>query len=516
MSQMSIDKPSKFLQEIIDEYHNEGLVGEDRNIAQIYLSCTSRYLPKSHRLHCIVVSQSSSGKTTLLKEVTKPLSEKDIHTVSRMTNSALNRINILLGENEYNHKILLYEQIDQEQSEEADQLKTLISEGRLNFWSAETRDPKTGEFTLKEIKINTMPIFLCTSTTPKLNTELLNRCLKLTMDESVKQSKRIINSLMESYGSLNQIVGEEEYKISLIKYPVITRLEKIYRDNRISGVVIPFINSVGNSFLSHNVLPTTIRRDFNKLINLTRIIAYSKFEQRPIIYKNPYEEGGGINPFLLAMPEDFLDAIYCIGGDLVSSIQGFIGKAKDVFKIMVELYNKEYEEDGVSAQQIAKQIRLGQKMTYQYCESLIDQGLATKNRKGTTNFYTPNPDALDEFKFKIDFYREDLLEWAKSEDDKHSNNKGTVFSNIESSDALKLLPSRLDVTESNPSMISQNFDSNSSDSSTESKHGSDAIAGSMLESSVCTLCKNKLGKVRFVKDKTNNIILCNNCMEKDK
>ena len=38
-------QPSPFIQKIIEVYHNNGLVGENRNIIKTYLSAISKYLP---------------------------------------------------------------------------------------------------------------------------------------------------------------------------------------------------------------------------------------------------------------------------------------------------------------------------------------------------------------------------------------------------------------------------------------------------------------------------------------
>ena len=393
--------PSLFFQKIINEYQNNGIVGEDANIVKVFLSAISRYLPPEFRIHIIVFSQSSAGKTTLLKIVTEPFKE-DVKTYSRFTGAALDRT-----EESFNGKIFLYEQM---QGFEATNLKILLSEGELKILVVERND-ETGKMHAVEKKLSGTPIFMTTATTI-LDDEMINRVMPLSMNESEDQSKAIVRQQAKNYCDVNINDSND-------KWCLISSYDKIYREIRpttIAAIKIPFIKTIAEKI----PLPVTIRRDFKRLMTLIQLIAYAKHRDpngqymRPIIELAGKKEVGYSSKIIVALPEDFEDALWCYGA-LDQSLNHLFGRSKEVHDELCKLVTPE-SENGATVRDITKNLHgIQQKTVYNYCEMLVTSGLATKEKKGYTNIYYPTNKNIETMQFNIKFTKEDLNKWIKEQ-----------------------------------------------------------------------------------------------------
>lgn len=397
-------KPSPFIQSIIDIYHNNGLVGEERNIIKVFLAAVSKYLPDRYRLHIIVISESGAGKTTLLKSVLEPFND-DVKKYSRFTGSGLERSASLDG------KILLYEQMN---GMEAGQLKILMSEGELTILLSERDDH--GKFVPMEYSLKGMPVFMTTSTKPDLDVEMLNRALLLSIDESESQTKRILERQALEFETINE---EDSFK----KWSAISRLQSIYEDIRketIAGIKCPF----ASQSLKDLPLPLNIRRDFLRLLNLTAIIAYAKMmDPKTNEYRRPVIELSNVKgvskKIIVAVPEDFNDALWCLGEGLIESFYHFVGKAKEIYQVLCNNKSTGSLDDNdilpSTARDVGRKVGLGQKRAYKYLEALVDAGLATKLKEGNTNFYYPEIKTVSQGTLDIKFNEDDFTKWVKQQ-----------------------------------------------------------------------------------------------------
>jgi len=86
-----MNEPSEFIKAIIEEYQKDGgLVGEERNIAKLFITAISKDLLTDYRIHGIIISQSSAGKSTLAKTITEPFKD-DVRHYTRFTGAGLDR-----------------------------------------------------------------------------------------------------------------------------------------------------------------------------------------------------------------------------------------------------------------------------------------------------------------------------------------------------------------------------------------------------------------------------------------
>jgi hypothetical protein len=171
-----------FFNRFLEDIRRAGLVGERRNALALYIVATSRL--RERPVNAIVKGQSSSGKNFLVRKVTEFFPAKCIHEVSSMSAHALN----FVSEEDLEHSVLYFYEIDSARARSAHPNRLLISEGKLVHWYSasssggrETRQKVTGG-----------PV-ACISTTTEnaLTIDDESRHLSLWIDESPTQTKRI-------------------------------------------------------------------------------------------------------------------------------------------------------------------------------------------------------------------------------------------------------------------------------------------------------------------------------------
>ena len=173
------------------------LVGEENTIKFLYCGYASKDLPRKYRLHTIIASQSSSGKSSLVRKVGEPFS-RHVIDYTNFTNAFLKR-----QQGSMDGKILLIEQLektnDQDKVSMFD-LKFLLSEGKIKVGVVDRNEK--GKFTPTVLEVTGIPVVVTTSTNMKIDPETLNRMFLTQADESEEQTKRIVDYTLKSYSSL--------------------------------------------------------------------------------------------------------------------------------------------------------------------------------------------------------------------------------------------------------------------------------------------------------------------------
>ncbi len=168
---------------IVSDVEAIGVVGEGTNALVGYLACVSRLLDKP--LAILIQSTSAAGKSTLMDAL---LSLMPVHQrvhYSAMTGQSL----FYIGEGDLKHKILAIAE-EEGVRQAAYALKLLQSQGELTIAST-GKDPATGKLVTSEYRVEG-PVMLCLTTTAiDIDEEFLNRCLVLTINETVEQTAAI-------------------------------------------------------------------------------------------------------------------------------------------------------------------------------------------------------------------------------------------------------------------------------------------------------------------------------------
>jgi hypothetical protein len=251
-------RDSKLLDRIVNDFP---LVGETTNKLMGYLAAVSRKLDQP--LAVIVQSSSSADKTSLMDAILSFVPSEDVVKFSAMTGQSL----YYMDEKGLKHKILAI--VEEEGAERASYaLKLLQSEGELQIAST-GKDVSSGRLITQTYRVEGPVMIFLTTTAIKVDEELLNRCLVLTVDEDREQTKAI-HKLQRQRQTLEGQLANHDHEKTLTLH---RNAQRLLRPLLVAN---PFANEL--TFLDNK---TRTRRDHVKYLTLIRVITLLHQYQRP-------------------------------------------------------------------------------------------------------------------------------------------------------------------------------------------------------------------------------------------
>ena len=372
---------------IIKQYQEMGLVGEERNSANLSLSCFTRHLPAINRRHVIPEGASGSGKTTLTRTVLRPF-WNDVEYYTRVTGAGLERRGISLE-----GKILYIEQLEGNQP---DQLKYLMTGGNLTILSAE-RD-SSGKIVATARQLDGEPVLVSTAVGTVVDPQLRNRASPLEIDESEEQTTRIMRNKLEHWANVHADDGES----ACSQIRLIDAKCKLLGQS-VKEVKIPFAMQLEQG------LPKVLsmRRGTDRLTSLIGADAFMKAALgfRPMVQ---LKEQVGRYVYVVALPEDLIDALYCLGEAFADSLTGFLERARQVYEAL-------QKNGGGSSSDMARVLILSQNRAREYLNYLVEQGYATKTYDKGTYQYAAKPHDAPKLKLRASFTDSDLKQWFEKQ-----------------------------------------------------------------------------------------------------
>jgi hypothetical protein len=243
------------------------------------------YLPFDTMSQNIVISSdSSSGKTYLVKQVLSLFGEKDkdYFVVSRMTKNAIN----YMTEVNMDGKIIFIEEL-QGLDENTQQLRVWMSEGEVSLNTVEKIKDAEGNEVNKMVNKTTkgQPVFITTQAEGKVEEQLLNRGWVLSMDISTPQTKNIL--------AFQDSMAKRSLKLDPMKKRKIVEALKQLKPYHF---IVPYANYEALELSTEDV---RTRRDYRKFLALIQCSAYLHQQQRLII-----KDKAG-NEFIVCAMEDY-------------------------------------------------------------------------------------------------------------------------------------------------------------------------------------------------------------------
>ena len=239
----------------IDMVQALGVAGERRTIGLVRLSARSRVLPRPLNLE--VNSPSSAGKTHV---VTTTLKLEDPSAYYELTASS-ERALIYTDESLKHRIIFIQEPEGLAEGVGAAVMKSLTWEGRLRY---ATTVKEEGRYVGMHIE-KEGPTGLIVATTRNLEDQLSNRLLRIEVDTSQDQTRRILTHIAQSANGIRP-------DVDLDKWHALSRALSEPTD-----VIIAYAE-----WLSDSISTTTlrIRRDFTQLLTLIKACAVEHRFQR--------------------------------------------------------------------------------------------------------------------------------------------------------------------------------------------------------------------------------------------
>jgi len=259
---LALLKDKNLTAQILNDFTQCGIVGEQTNCLMGYLAAVSRKLDKP--LAIIIQSTSAAGKSSLMDAVLAMFPPEERVQYSAMTGQSL----FYMGETRLKNKILaICEEEGVEQASYA--LKLLQSDGEVTIAST-GKNATTGNLETQEYHVEGPVMLFLTTTAIDIDEELLNRCLVLTVNESGEQTEAIQQSQRASQ-TLDGLLLNENKKHRLQVHQNAQRLLRPLK------VVNPFAEQL--TFRSDQ---TRTRRDHMKYLTLIQSIAFLHQYQREI------------------------------------------------------------------------------------------------------------------------------------------------------------------------------------------------------------------------------------------
>jgi len=368
-------------------------------------------LPRDYRLHVIITSQSSAGKSNLVNTILEPFKE-DVLDFTEYTSAFLNR-----SENDMDGLIFKMEQMEKTNDKKQVSLGTMkfmLSEGKMRIGLVDKNEK--GKNTPKILEVNGIPVFISTSTNYNLDPETINRTFQMQVDESEEQTKRIINHVLDKYSSINHGTIWEDNLQKLYE------ISQIYKEiaKQFKGIYIPFSDKIRDMIPSVNL---TMRRDLPKILNLTCVIAFLHFTKRK---KIPFDGGQYFyddleahkmsSYYLIAEPEDFKQALNIGGETIQQTLNKINSSSMEIYKIFMSLFNEDPLR-GVTVSEVAKKANKSQNRTGELLKQLFDMGFLSRNKEGKEFRYFPTEKKFENIQVEdIEFSEEELNLWLDSQE----------------------------------------------------------------------------------------------------
>jgi len=378
---------SALLGHVVKLYQAMGLVEEERNIAQLFLTCLTRHLPAEYRRHVITQGESGSGKTVLVRTVLKAFWE-DVENYTRVTGAGLDR-----KEGSLDGKILFLEQLE---GSEPGQLKYLMTEGKLTILTAD-RD-SSGRIVSHAHQLDGEPIVISTLVGAVIDSQFLNRVSTLEIDESEAQTAKITHHKLEAWSSIKK---EDQSQLELIKQID----DKCWElGQHVAAIKIPFAMQL-EAGLPRQL---TMRRGTDRILSLLGAIAFVKgaVGMRPLARLQHSRFARGT--YVLALPEDLTDALYVLGDAFADSLTYFFAKSKQIYDELCKI-------SPASSRDIATQLKISQNRAREYLNSLVDLGYATKTKDKGVFRYEPKSHEKATLKLQASYSEAELKQWFEQQ-----------------------------------------------------------------------------------------------------
>jgi len=306
------------LKQVLKQVRRNGYVGELINIAHLYLSFTSRLFDEA--ISNVVKGDSASGKSFLVKAVLNLFPKSEYHEFTAITPQSL----FYLKDITLSHKVMVI--FESHGSEKADySIRSSLSEGELKLLVPQ-KNPETNSFETKEISIPANGLsYVETTTKSQLHTENQTRLFDLYLDQSEKQTKKIL------FAKTKIIDKEQVEKQNRIFQAMQTLLNPF-------DVYIPYDEYLAMNFPFNLV---RIRRDFPRFLILIKTICLLHQYQRDTIIINGKE-------YLKATVQDYEIAYNIAKVILVQTLKELTPRQEAILKEL----NSEFKSDSEKMERI--------------------------------------------------------------------------------------------------------------------------------------------------------------------
>jgi len=215
----SFAKKPKLIKRLNELLGQTGIVGEDRNRIFLLIIAISHKMQET--LHALIQGSSGSGKTRLLKQVSDCMPKENVTKLTRLSDKVLYNF----PENYFINRLLCLEDIDGLSEEAEFAFRELQSNGELN--SATSIKLDNGQITSGQKTVKGPIASLACTTHGEIYEDNMSRVFLIAVDESLEQTKRIIEYQNKKAAGLIDYKKEQEIKNYLQKFISIIQAREV-------------------------------------------------------------------------------------------------------------------------------------------------------------------------------------------------------------------------------------------------------------------------------------------------
>lgn len=212
-------KKPKLIKRLNELLGQTGIVGEDRNRIFLLVIAISHKMPET--LHALIQGSSGSGKTRLLKQISDCMPREDVTKLTRLSDKVLYNF----PEHYFINRLLCLEDIDGLSEEAEFAFRELQSNGELN--SATSIKLENGQITSGQKTVKGPIASLACTTRGEIYEDNMSRVFLIAVDESIEQTKRIIEYQNKKAAGLIDYRKETEIKNFIQKFISIIQAREV-------------------------------------------------------------------------------------------------------------------------------------------------------------------------------------------------------------------------------------------------------------------------------------------------
>jgi DNA primase catalytic core len=260
---LSFLKDENLCEKIVEDFRRCGLVGERSTVLTSYLGAVSRKL--NEPLALLIVARSGAGKSALQDALCAFVPPEELVRVTRLTGQAL----FYKDPYSLQRKMLVIAE-DEGAQAAVYSLRTLASDQRLSIAATRT-DPATGKLSTEHYEVfGPVVIVITTTSAEAFDEETRSRFVLLSMNESVEQTRLILERQRHQYSLLGVLEKAESEEIKKLHHHAQRMLKPL-------AVVNPFVEYL--TYPSERIIH---RREQRKYLSLINSIALLHQYQREI------------------------------------------------------------------------------------------------------------------------------------------------------------------------------------------------------------------------------------------
>lgn len=357
------EKALKFLNrnqvhEEVNQKLGEEIVGEEENRQLCFLSKLTALL--EGKVHYRSKGASGGGKSHVMNTVSDFFPEEMF--ALRKTRVSATYFEYKLQGQDLDGKIIEVQEF--EGAEDAIvSLRPLLS-GDQDGISAGIVDTGSGEIKPRDLEASGKPVFQTASTQLQLDHEFETRTWKTEIDESEKQTRRILRH--EAQNELEVDVesqGETRVKDAI----------RLLRDEGIRNVINPYSLLLAENLPAHTV---RMRRDFKKILAFIKAHAFMNQYNRPVVKLNNREA-------VLSTPEDYESVRNLIQESFSLTVTDLDSHLEDTLEAVREkespFADEETEIEGVTPRVVASYTNNAESTARKYLNNLVEDGYLDKD-----------------------------------------------------------------------------------------------------------------------------------------